>query len=495
MRQRGSHLTMNKAKKAKPRLLIDIKPTSKTDVFAIRHRRINLDTFSSKRVPRWTIRAGVGVVLIYLILLSGAALAPGRGDIYAQTDSEERAQLEAELAELEGQIGEYEVTIAEYRKQGSSLQGEISALQAKINKIALQIKAINLSLTQLTGEITRTSSRITDVESEIDLSKDALAALLRQTYVEDRRGLIEVLLAKPSLSDFFNTVNDLLIVQDSLRVSVEALAQLRDELINQKELLAMERADVESLKVYQERQRGDVVAARSQKDNLLAVTKGKESEYQKLLVATQKSAAEIRSRIFELIGGGQMSFAEAYEFAKYAEGATGVRAALILAVLDRESALGGNVGRCEYDKNPYYPDRASNPTTMHPTRDIPHFLAITKQLGFDPDTTLVSCPIPSDGAYGGAMGPAQFIPSTWVLYADAVSRITGSKPASPWRNSDAFIATGLLLKDNGAASNELLAAARYYCGWNIRYVCTNVYGRNVVDTAARFQQDINVLNS
>ena len=93
------------------------------------------------------------------------------------------------------------------------------------------------------------------------------------------------------------------------------------------------------------------------------------------------------------------------------------------------------------------------------------------------------------------MGPAQFIPSTWTLYADAVSNITGSDPASPWRNSDAFVATALLLKDNGAASNELLAAARYYCGWNVRYVCTNVYGRNVVDTAARFQSDINVLNS
>ena len=134
--------------------------------------------------------------------------------------------------------------------------------------------------------------------------------------------------------------------------------------------------------------------------------------------------------------------------------------------------------------------------SMHPTRDIPKFLAITSKLGFNPVTTLVSCPIPSDGAYGGAMGPAQFIPSTWVLYEDSVSGITGNSPASPWRNSDAFIATGLLLKDNGAVNNELLAAARYYCGWNAsRYVCTNVYGRNVVDTADRFQQDINVLNN
>src|SRR3990172_8217919 len=444
---------MNKAKRQRPKVLIDIKPTARTDVFAYRGARVNLDKSPYRRIPKWVFETGIAVVVISFIFLSGSVLAPGRGDTFAQTDDRERAELEAELEELEEQIGEYETTIANYRKQGSSLEGEIN------------------------------------------ISREALGALLRKTYVEDRRGLIEVLLENPSLSDFFGSANDLLAVQDSLRVSVEALAQLRDELINQKELLAMERADVEALKVFQEKQRVGVQGARSEKDTLLAVTKGKESEYQKLLIETQKSAAEIRSRIFELIGGGQMSFSVAYEFAKFAERATGVRAALILAVLDRESALGSNVGKCEYDVNPYYPDRASNKTTMHPTRDIPLFLEITDELGFDPDTTLVSCPIPSDGAYGGAMGPAQFIPSTWVLYADAVSQITGSNPASPWRNSDAFVATGLLLKDNGAASNELLAAARYYCGWNVRYVCTNVYGRNVVDTAARFQQDINILNS
>lgn len=487
---------MNKANKQKPKFLIDIKRRDGVDVYLRRSNRINLDLPKRiRKVPKWVYESIVAIVVLSFTLLGSSVLAPGSGGTFAQTDDRERAELEAELAELEEQIEQYEGTIAEYRRQGTSLQGEISALQAKIDKINVQIRAITLSLQKLSGEIRDTSNRITDVENNMSSKKEALAALLQSTYIEDRRGLIEVLLERPSLSDFFNSVNDLLVIQDSLRASVEELAVLRDELINQKEFLAMERADVEALKVFQERQRLDVVAVRSEKDTLLDITKGKESEYQKLLIETQKSAAEIRSRIFELIGGGQMTFAEAYEFAKYAEQATGVRAALILAVLDRESALGSNVGRCKYDENPYYPDRASNPTTMHPTRDIPYFLSITKELGFDPDTTLVSCPIPSDGAYGGAMGPAQFIPSTWVLYADAVQKITGSKPPSPWRNSDAFIATGLLLKDNGALSNELLAAARYYCGWNVRYVCTNVYGRNVVDTATRFQKDINILNS
>ena len=108
------------------------------------------------------------------------------------------------------------------------------------------------------------------------------------------------------------------------------------------------------------------------------------------------------------------------------------------------------------------------------------------------------------------MGPAQFIPSTWKLYADEISKVTGNKPANPWNNSDAFVATGLYIQDllgsqsckSYAAANqnvlpyqsllERCAAAKYYAGGNW-YTYRLWYGQPVVDKANQFEQDIAVL--
>lgn len=465
----------------------------KIHLFEIKKRsntRLNLSYNKIIFIPLKSIIKTIFVLLVILNFAFNLTIAPVSSlNVKAaqNQNEEERKILESQLSDLEDQISQYESTIEQYKKQGSNLQSEIKRLNAQVAKLNLQIKAVNLTLSNLDSEIVITKKQITQTEDKISLNKENLSQLLQTLYESDAKSLVEVLLKNPQLSDFFIDLNNLAAVQDNLRIVIGEVVEARQKLVDQKEVLALNRADAATLKSYQDAQKASVQKNKIEKDDLLKTTKGQETKYQKLLQETKKTAAEIRKQIFKILGGGELNFEKAYELAKVAEKATGIRAALILAVLDRESALGKNVGQCDYK------------TAMHPTRDIPIFLEIIKELNLEKNLESgiikVSC-ANVDGLYGGAMGPAQFIPSTWKGYKEKISSITGNIPSSPWDNRDAFVATALYLKDAGAINDEKIAAAKYYCGSNWkRYVCLNVYGRKVVEQAEEFQDDINVLNS
>lgn len=444
------------------------------------------------------------VILVAVwFLVIGSASAPTTTTRAANDPADraaERKALEAQIAELETQISEYEGQVENYRRQGTTLKNEIKRLDSKVASLNLKLRATRLTLKELSGKIGDTEDRIVILKGSISTHETALAGLLRAMYKNEDTNLVEVFLKNPTLSGFFNDLNNLSLLQANVRTTIVEVKDLRDDLEGEREELLLAKADAETIRIYQETQRQETDVVKQEKDNLLRVTKGQESKYQALLQETKKTAAEIRSRLFELLGGGELTFEQAYDYARLAGQATGMRPALILAVLDRESALGSNVGRCNYK------------TAMHPTRDIPVFLEIVQKLGIAPDSVMVSCAITSDGAYGGAMGPAQFIPSTWKLYESHIEKVTGRSPANPWNNGDAFVATALYLKDaydsagcrdyadanshilSGGVLQERCAAAKYYAGsrW---YRYRFAYGDSVVARADRFEQDIRTIES
>ena len=119
---------------------------------------------------------------------------------------------------------------------------------------------------------------------------------------------------------------------------------------------------------------------------------------------------------------------------------------------------------------------------MNPRRDTPIFQTLTASLGFDPYKTLVSCP--QAVGWGGAMGPAQFIPSTWVLLQQRIADALGQSlsTVNPWNPQDAFTASALYLSDLGARvgsyTSERTAACKYFSG----QACGLVYGNTTYAT-------------
>ncbi len=431
---------------------------------------------------------------VFFVLLSYAPYSTYAQSTGSAVDSR-RAQLQTELSNLEQQIGTYEVLIKSKQQEASSLERDIAIINAQIAKAKLEIKRKDLAISQITGVIQTKTKTIQALGEKIERERSSLGESLRKLNEYDDMPLAEIMLGYEDLSDFFSEVETIDSLQLAIQISsselqdhAQAESKAKDELQERKEEEAKLRALQLMEKQLQERKEAE-------KKTVLKVTRGKESEYKKVADEKKKRAASIRSELFLLQGSPAIPFEKALEYAQFASQKTGVRAAFVLGIIAQESELGKNIGQCNLpDDAPQYKWNQ----VMH-KRDHEPFKAVTAELGLDINGMPVSCPMRgADGkrvGWGGAMGPAQFIPSTWVLYKKQISAITGSNPPSPWQPKDAFVASGLLLKDNGAVSDEKMAAAKYFAGSNWNSYLGRSYANQVLAKVDKYQEQITFLQS
>ena len=433
---------------------------------------------------------------------------------FAETEAERKARLQKELEQVEREILKQQVLVEDKQVERQSLERDLDILDAQIKKAQLGIQARNTAIAQLGDQIEDKEALVVELNSRMDRQRQSLGQLLRKTQEIDDFSLVEVLLSRENFSEFFEDLESFQSIKASLNDSVDLLKEIKADTEGQKIALEEKQLTEAEMRELQEQQKREIEEREAEKEEILEITKGQEAAYQELLEVKQKTAAQIRAQLFELSGGGgAIPFPEAVALAKTASAQTGVPAALILAILEQESAYGSNIGSCIYN------DSVQGRDVMHPDRDQPVFVAMAKILGFDPRSQQISCPWIRNGerlGWGGAMGPSQFIPSTWAIYGGIVNNGNGweyssskdvirtllgkSSPSSPFNNQDAFMATALLMRDNGAAGGsynaEWTAAIRYFAGWSgASNPVNHPYGDNVMSRKARLEGEIKILDA
>lgn len=446
-----------------------------------------------RQVGVWAIAACVSIAGIGLLLPLSAQ---------AQTlTPEERARLQAEYDAIQKEIAEWQKVLDETRNKKSTLQGDVTALNAQINKAQAEINHRNLTIGQLAGEINQRTSRLADLETRLENGRETLAKLLREKHQAQSASLAVLVLSSKDLSQFFSSVDGVDAINRELQGHLETLRDLGAQTQKEKEQLDQRRSQELDARYEVQVKQNQINQNKKEVNSLLSVTAQEEQAYQKVLAERRQRAETIRSALFELRDAQGIPFSTALAYATEAEQATGVRAAFILGILRQESNLGVNVGQCllvDPDTGMGKGKNTGTPfkNTMHPTRDVPPFLDITQKLGRDPYNTVVSCP--QSIGYGGAMGPSQFIASTWKIYASRLAAKLGVATADPWIPGHAIMATALFLEDLGADkktySAEQEAAGRYYAGGNWRSLGLG-YASSVLSFASKYQEDIDFLKS
>ena len=407
----------------------------------------------------------------------------------AQAD---RARLESELSALEKEIAQKQQELSAQKGQSVSLSRDIAILTTQIKKSKLDIQAKNLVIKKLGGEITEKNKKIENLTTKIETEKESLAQLIRKDRELDNRPLISFILSQDSISQAYGDIDTFASIKLGIKNSVADIRGTKNETEAEKKNLELKKNKEIDVKAQLESDKQKVESNEKAQQQLLSISKNKEATYQQVLADKAKRRSEILAVLFNLRDASAIPFGKALEYANDASKISNVTPAFILAIITQESNLGVNQGSCYVTNMATGEGVGSRSGTafknvMKPTRDVGPFTEITLALGRDPAKTLVSCPIAGVAGWGGAMGPAQFIPSTWKGMASKVARALGVKTPDPWNPRDAFMASALFLADLGGVgdsySAQIKAACKYYGSGGTS--CT--YGKQVMTKMANIQ--------
>ncbi len=458
----------------------------------------------------------LNIFFIFVLALSATSASAAEceeiGNLGDYTDSQLEAIFNACSYEIESQKQE----LGKKKAETASISRDVSILQSQINKSNAQIKARSVEIYRMKNTIKKQSKRIEILEENISASKESIKNLLRTKNQLDDYSYLEVFFSHKTISGFFEDMNNVKILELKITNNFREFSDLKSDIEGKQDELQEQSARERELIAKKKQEIIMVNSKKLERGILLAESKKEEAEYESLIAQKEAIKAKIRGRIFQVASGEKISFGNALTLVQPFESALGIDSAFLLAILFQESGykgkIGGNIGQCTYNQSNKNGNSKNGYQVMSKSQQSA-FEQIIKGIGGDAASTPVSCPIPSDGSYGGAMGPAQFMPKTWLSIRSAAAKILGKAASSlsPFINQDAFIASGTYLRDlynsNGCTNyankyahispkktlRERCAASKYYAGgnwWKFRMK----YGEPVVQRANRFRADIATLN-
>ncbi|MFH1354259.1 MAG: hypothetical protein ABIH36_03130 [bacterium] len=391
-------------------------------------------------------------------------------------NQKELANKEQELADLEKKIEELKG-----KQQTATNQAELAAEQvAKVSRqlqtAELQLERTLLALSLNQSESEKIARQIQELHGQVEDSRTRLRATIRSLYQYDQVSLIDLVLSSDNLGIVITQQRTYHELQKRTMKLIQELRDSQQQLEQRQQDLAERQKELDELRGLQARQQGDLSLQRQEKKNFLNLKQEQQAEYQHLVTEALAARREIEQQVFTLQSVGlQLALGDVFDAARYASGLTGVRPALLLAIIKVET----NVG--EYLGSGTFPD------DMHPaSRDA--FLRLTARLGLDPYNTPISRRPVSYQGWGGAIGPGQFLPDTWERLELRLQALMNKQP-DPFALPDSLVAIGVMMADRGATdpNKELEAVSRFLAGPNWQY--HTWYGKRVLAVAEEYAKE------
>jgi len=231
---------------------------------------------------------------------SGASLVE-EYDPEIQRLKDEIVSYQAQIDELKKQQNSYEQSLTIKRQQISTLKNQMGIIEDSIGKLVLEIQTTELQIEQTNLEIQNLNLQIEHKTLEIGNQQNRMSEVLRTIDKKDRKkSHLEALILEGTLGSFFQELNQLQSLEDTLNDELSNLNTLKSELIEKRETFQTRKEQLDSLKDKLLSQSESLEGEKYAKDNLLDQTRGEESKFQQLLDQIKQEQAQVESNIQSL---------------------------------------------------------------------------------------------------------------------------------------------------------------------------------------------------
>lgn len=246
------------------------------------------------------------IASIFIACFVVFGMSAGASSISAAPSSEIDA-LNAQIKEQQSKVKDFDSlikatqsNIVKRQNDEQNLENEIALLDNQITEKQLRVSRTQAEIDQIGLEINLVTKEVAMHEERISKQRDLVASLIRQIQVEDETTPIDALLERGTLSDAFARFEETRKVGRDLENTLSRVKDEKSALEAQKQVKIEKQSSLENARI---KLKEDMLALESQrnfKTSLIAETKDREQEYQRILYELRQQQQSTSNDIAEL---------------------------------------------------------------------------------------------------------------------------------------------------------------------------------------------------
>lgn len=204
------------------------------------------------------------------------------------------------LSAIEEEIKAFEAALTEVGAEKNTLQKAINKLELERQKVRADINYTQNQIDSTDLEIDKLAIEIHGTQNSIGDSKAAVASIMRNIATIDDESMVEILLRKENISEFWTEIDALETVKANISDRTSELERLQTVLEGKLEENATAKNDLLALQRQYSDQQTILTENRNEQANLLEKTKNEEAEYQALLAAKKAAKDKLLAEVQDI---------------------------------------------------------------------------------------------------------------------------------------------------------------------------------------------------